>query len=120
MVEVGDIENEVQVTALVLLERYLDALPQFSPLNILKVLAVSLYTAQKIIKDIDILGVSDFAWLSGLSEDHLRDLEFEFVEALDYKLHLSFEEYRDSLISLVPDREMKRKVQRVLEGKRTE
>ena len=79
MVEVGEIENEVQVAALVLLERYLDALPQYSQLNILKVLAVSLYTAQKIIKDVDIMSVSDFAWLSGLSEDHLRELELEFV-----------------------------------------
>ena len=120
MVEVGDIEVEVQVAALVLLERYLESLPQFSQLNILKVLAVSMYTAQKILKDTGILSVSDFAWLSGLTEDHLRELEIEFLEELDYKLHLSFEEYKGSLISLVPDREMKRSVEKLLEGKKNQ
>jgi len=110
IVNAGEIETEVQVAALVLLERYLDALPPFSQLNILKVLAVSIYTAQKIIKDIGIWGVKDFAWLAGISDQHLRELEIEFLEALEYKLHLSFEEFRGSLISLVPDREMKREI----------
>ena len=100
LAEEGDLENGVLIGGLILLERYLRTLKNLCPINFHKLVAVSCYVAQKVILDTDIWALSDFGVIAGLSPKKLTQLEIEFINDLDYKVHIGEKEfslYRDFL-----------------------
>ena len=100
LAEEGDLENEVLIGGLILLERYLRHLEDLCPIHFHKLVAVSIYVAQKVILDTEMWALSDFGAIAGLSPKNLAKLEIELLNDLDYKVHLGEKEfslYRDFL-----------------------
>ena len=97
----GDLENEVLIAGLILLERYLRSLRVLCPIHFYKLVAVSCYLAQKVVLDEEIWSLPDYGHIAGLSAEKLKFIESEFLNQLDFGVHITEEEfmlYKGSLI----------------------
>ena len=91
--EEADLQNGVLIAGLILLERYLRTLKALCPIHFYKLVAVACYVAQKVVLDTEIWSLSDFGAIAGLSMNKLRLLEIEFINDLDYKVHIKEGEF---------------------------
>ena len=93
IVSEGEIELEVLITAYILLERFLEELEVPSPVDFHKLFCVSVFIAQKLVLDMELWTAQDFAEFGGISEKELKSREIEFLNLLDFKVHVSEKEY---------------------------
>ena len=93
LAEEGTLDNEVLIAGLILLERYLSSLKTLCPINFDCLIAVACYVAQKVVLDTDIWAASDYGIISGLEAEMLKQLEIEFLNDLEFKVHIKAEEF---------------------------
>jgi len=108
MAENGEFEEEALIYAFILILRFLDNIEDGSPINFLKLTATAVFVAQKILFDTGIWKITDFAEIAGLSASSLKKLEIEFMQDLNYKLHVDKQEY------LVYSRKLTKRGQRLI------
>ena len=94
-----EVDLRVLVVAFILISRFLRAIKDNScnkplpPINFYKMVAVSLFCAQKLALERDHIGIQDFAIISRLSVQELGEMEIEFLEEIDFRLHVTKEEF---------------------------
>ena len=94
-----ELDISVLVVAFILIYRLMKSIKEHSifrqppPLNFYKVVAVSLFCAQKLSLDRDNIGIQDFATIARLSAKELGELEIEFLEDINFTLHVTREEF---------------------------
>ena len=91
--ENGEFDEEVLVYAFILILRYLDAVPEDCPVHFLKLAATAVFVAHKILLDSGLWKIADFAEIAGLSVRSVKSLELEFMEEIDFNLHVTQKEY---------------------------
>ena len=93
VLSVGQFDKETLIYSFIILERFIGGSKLRGQVNFHKLLAVSVYIAFKVLHETEIWWLTDFEDISGFSPQDMRELEIAFLQAVDFKTHVSSKEY---------------------------
>ena len=90
----GKIEPEVLVLTISLIEKFILRLPEGAPIHFLKLIAITIFIAQKYLHESSSWSIPEFGRLVGLSSDSLRELEIEYLIIIDFSIYLTRKQFK--------------------------
>ena len=94
VVSIGQFDKETLIFAFILLERFIGKSKLRGQINFFKLVAVATYIAFKVLHETEVWFLTDFEDISNFSPWEMRELEIAFLQAVDFKIHVSSKEYR--------------------------